>query len=368
MIYFDNAATTPPKDEVIRVVTDFLSHGWGNPSSLHRKGLDANRALEKARKSVAECLHTDALKIVFTSGATESNNLAILSAMDGGNIVASPIEHASVLETLKGDVRYLSVDEKGHVDLNDIERLVDADTSLFALMQVNNELGSIQDVVEAAKRVKTVNPNTKVLVDGAQGLGKIAIDLEKSQIDFYTASGHKIHAPKGVGMLWIRDTVSFQPTFFGGGQEKGMRPGTENLPYICAFAQALERMTDTNEVSDISEYLRCRLAKIPLCRIISPEDGSPYILSAAFKDLKGEVLMRTLSDRGVFVSTGSACSKGKLSHVIKATGVDSRYAQGTIRISVSHENTMDEAKAFLEILEEALAFLGPIMRRGKMKE
>lgn len=370
MIYFDNAATSPIRQRVIdRIVSSFQNH-WGNPSSLHKKGFEAEKAMDRARSSIASFFDVEKKSILFTSGATESNNMAIEGTIRGKekeNIVLTRVEHSSIYEkarSLEGkiEVRYLKVDRQGRVDPKDLEKEVDEDTSLVCLIHVNNELGTIADLNMLSLIVKKKNPNCKLLVDGVQAFAKLPIDLSQP-IDFYSASGHKIHGPKGIGLLYVKDPKSFRPLLYGGGQEFALRPGTENVAYMEGLEEALLAMQeDGKDPRDLYQYARDRVKEIPYHVFNSPEDGSPYILNVGFAGVKSELLLRFMEQEKMYLSSGSACNKGKKSRVLEAIGVEGNFIDGCIRISFSRDNRIEEAELFFDHMEQSIENIRKFMK------
>lgn len=413
MIYFDNAATTPVLPEIADEIYKILVDDWGNPSSLHHKGFEAEKIINEAREDIAGILKVSPKTLYFVSCATEANNMAIRSALgnkrnscDGvgedlkhkndiekskDNIVISPIEHSSIHALSRQlidegiEVRGAEVDNKGLVSITDIIEKVDENTKIVCVMHVNNEIGTIEPIMEIAEAVKKKNSNTKVLVDGVQGFGKIPIELKNSEIDYYTVSGHKIHAPKGIGMIYVKEGTNISPLLYGGVQEKGKRPGTENVAYIKALATALKMMAGNHE-KILSLYDRAieRIGRIEGHLLISPENvyryekdtgtdkkieplASPYIINVGFSNVKAEVLLHFMEQKEMYVSTGSACAKNAPSHVLKAIKVPDKYLDGCIRISFQSQNSIDEIDPFFDVLEESINEIRSIVRASKAK-
>lgn len=375
MIYFDNAATTAPRAEVRAVVDEILREEWGNPSSLHRKGLAAERRLSDARERIAARYGVKPKTLIFTSCATESNNTVIRGLLRGKkrpNIVVSPTEHSSIFELAKVleqegvAVRWLPVDGVGRVSPFDVAERIDRDTVLVCVMHVNNELGTIQPVREIGQIIKKTQERVRFLVDGVQGFGKLPLRLDQEPIDFYTASGHKIHAPKGIGLLYVREGVLLPPLLVGGGQERGLRPGTENVAFACGMAKALELMLDEkNEVAKLYDFMRRQLNEREGVRINSPSEAfSPYILNIGVEGVKAEILLHYLEQDHIYVSTGSACTGGAPSHVLQAISIPKAFQDGCIRLSFHMDTTREEMVRFLDVFDRSVAQIRRIIGKG----
>lgn len=383
MIYFDNAATTPVAADVAETIEKAFREQWGNPSSLHRVGFQAEKVLEEARGRMAEKLGIPLKSLIFTSGASEGLNTVLRgvatqallsqkmraqtgSQTDAPNIVISAVEHAAVYQTAQIlasygiEVREIPVDATGQVTVADVEKRVDAHTLLVAVMHVNNELGTIFPVAEIATMLHQKS-RALFLVDGTQALGKLPVNLSKIGCDFYVASGHKIHAPKGIGMLYVRPGVKVSPLITGGPQEYGRRAGTENVPYILGFVQAflaMEKRRGTSfdpAIVKLHEKALARAKVITGSRINSPAAGSPYILNIAFTGIKAEVLMHFMEMEEMYLSSGSACSKGKVSRILQAIHLPEAYLDGALRLSFSRENREEEVDPFFDRLETSIA-------------
>lgn len=375
MIYFDNAATTAVRREVVDVIDKILLSDWGNPSSLHRKGLQAERILEDSRARIADILGVKPKTLFFTSCATESNNTVLRGVCAGKrdiNIVVSPIEHSSVHETVKAlaeegvEVRFCRADRHGRVDAEQVASLVDGRTVLVSVMHVNNELGTIQPVERIAELIKMKNPRTMMHVDGVQALGKLPLCLGRTEIDFYTASGHKLHAPKGIGLLYVREGDVLTPILYGGGHERGMRSGTPNVAFAAGFAAALELMAaDETDMNPVYARARARAEALGDVVINSPKDGSPHILNFGLKDVKSEVLLHFMEQAEMYLSSGSACNGAKVSRVLREIGVPKAYIQGCVRLSFVHETTVAEVDAFFDEMEKAVAQIRMVTRSGR---
>lgn len=374
MIYFDNSATTRPYKEVVDLVAKLSYEEFGNPTSLHSFGMRAEKILEQSRKQLAETIKADPEEIIFTSGGTESINMAIKGTAEamkrsGKHVISTPIEHPAALESLKVlesmgfDVEFLGVDGKGRIDLEELKKKVRKDTILVNIMMVNNETGVIEPVAEAGNIIKGINPNTLFHVDAVQAYGKLPIDTRKIKADIMSFSAHKIHGPRGVGMMYLKRGTKIRPILSGGGQERQYRSGTVNVPGIAGFAHAavkkIERMDEDNrKIIKVRERLIDELKRrMPdKIRINSPDDGLPGILSISFSFVKSEVILHALELSEIYVSSGSACSskKNSISHVIKAMNIPAPWADGTIRFSFSGDNTEEEAETCAKVLEDIM--------------
>jgi len=377
MIYFDNSSTTRPYDEVTELVARLMSEEFGNSSSLHALGIRAERILENARKTLAETIKAEPEEIIFTSGGTESINMALKGSAavlkrSGKHILTSPIEHSASLESLKFlgengyEVEFIDVDEYGCIKLDDLSRKIRPDTVIVNIMAVNNELGTIEPVEDAGRIIKTKNPKTVFHVDAVQAYGKIPINVRKLHADFISFSAHKIHGPKGVGMLFMRKGTRIHPLLNGGGHERNLRSGTVNVPGIAGFALAASIKTDRiKKDSEICRKVRDRILSElnnslgDSMRINSPKDGVDNILNISFKGVKSENLLHFLEARDIFVSSGSACHSRRdtTSHVLKAVGIPSEWAEGAIRLSFCGDNTEDQARIFADAIVEILKII-----------
>lgn len=362
-LYFDHAATTRPHASVVASVLETLEENYANPSSLHRAGLRAERTVEEARHGIAAALFCEEEELVFTSGGTEANYLALAGVLKPGDrVLTTPLEHASIrvaLESLSDAgiiFEQIPVTAGGHVDEKELELRLQSPVRLVSLQQVNNETGVIQDLEALVRRIHRVDRNILVHSDGIQGFGKFVSPLRKIPLDLYSVSAHKIGGLKGTGALYIRKNTPFRPVIKGGGQEGGRRGGTQNVPGIAAFGRAVREWEEhreewTTHVLRLRKRLLEGLAAIPDTRVHSEPGGSPFVLSVGFKDCRGEVLLHMLEQKGLSVSTGSACAKGAVSRVLQELKIDENYAQGTVRISLGHDNT--EASVDLLVLELA---------------
>ena len=372
-VYFDSGATTRPYDAVIEVVADTMRNNFGNPSSAHGIGLKAEKKLKEARERVGKTLNCGAEEIIFTSGGSESNNFLIKGfAAPGAHIITTVIEHPSVLNTLKEleregiKVTFLEVDNNGLISLEQLKSSINSDTRLVSIMHVNNELGVVQDIESIGNIIKEKSPRVKFHVDAVQSYGKLKIDVKKAQIDMLSVSGHKIHGPRGVGFSFIKKGLTPKALISGGGQEKSFRSGTENLPGIVGLTEAADIMNENldinyKKVKEIKEYFIERLGNIKNIRINSPSEQffTPYILSVSFIGIRGEVLLHLLEEKGIYVSTGSACSSrgNSDSHVLQALGLKAGEVKGTIRFSFDEFNSKEEVDYTIEMLEKSLRFL-----------
>ncbi len=379
--YLDNSATTRCSDRACQLMVDLLTKDYGNPSSLHMKGIEAERFVETAKKKIAKTLRVSEKEIIFTSGGTESNNLAIIGAAmanrrAGDHIITTSIEHASVenpMEFLKEqgfEITYLSVDENGIISLEELEEAVTEQTILVSMMQVNNEIGAIEPVAEAAELIKKKNPDTLIHVDAIQSYGKMYIYPKKLGIDMLSVSGHKIHGPKGSGFLWVKEKTKLKPLILGGGQQKGMRSGTENVPAIAGLGEAAEEIYENLDEKRAHLYgLKQRfidgIEKLEGTHVNGKtgEDSAPHIVSVSFEGIRSEVLLHSLEDRGIYVSSGSACSsnnhagKQKGSKTLRNIHLKENLLDSTLRFSFSVHTTEEEIDYALEVLGELLPVL-----------
>lgn len=382
-IYLDSTATTEPRQEVIRDIVDSMENFYGNPSSLHRMGLESEKKINTSRQLISEALNVGKDELYFTSGGTESNNLAIqgiLKRYEGkkAQVITSKIEHPSILNTLKAyaessniDIDYIDVDEHGQIDLDQLESSISETSKLVSIMMVNNEVGAVQDIGKISKVIKDKNPNCYFHVDGVQAFGKIRLDLNQLGVDLFSFSSHKIHGPKGVGGLYVRKGVKLWPLLYGGGQERGISPGTQNTAGIVGMATALKCMmsnsSEFTHIRSLKKYLIDSLeANIDDIRINSPdrENFTPYIVNVSFPGTRGEIVLHTLESKGIYISTTSACSSKdkKESHVLRAMGISSKDIEGSIRISFSYKNTYEELDILVAELKEAVEEIRSIMR------
>ncbi|WLD92384.1 cysteine desulfurase family protein [Alkalihalobacillus sp. AL-G] len=380
MIYFDNSATTKPFPEVLKTYVTVSENYFANPSSIHRLGSEVERLLSKARMQLAQLIGVDQNEIIFTSGGTEANNLAIKGIATrhhtrGKHIITTEVEHASCFEAFKQledigfDVTYLSVDQNGRISAEDVERALRDDTILVSVMHVNNEIGTIQPVQEIGELLKQY-PKTFFHVDHIQAIGKVPLQYKHSGIDLCSFSSHKFHGPKGVGFLYVRKGVSPYPLLAGGAQERNFRAGTENVPGIVGMTKALrltfeKAETNMGKMKELTSYLREQLNDMETTCINTPENESaPHILNFSVPGIKPEVLIHALEEREIYVSTKSACSSksNDISRVLEATGHDYARASSAIRISFNFDNTLQEGQRFVEYLSEVISNLKKVMR------
>lgn len=380
--YLDNSATTRCSDEAVKIMTRVLQEDFGNPSSLHNKGMEGENYVKAARSEIAKTLKVNDKEIYFTSGGTESNNLAIIGAArayrrSGNKVITTMIEHPSVanpfayLEDNGFEVTYLPVDNLGQVDLNALREAMTEDTILVSVMHVNNEIGAVQPIEEIAEIVKSVNKECVFHVDAIQSYGKFRIYPKKIGVDMLSVSGHKIHGPKGSGFLFVKDKIKLKPIILGGGQEWGMRSGTENVPAIAGLGVAAREIyADFDNNIDRMYKLRDRfiseVTKIDGVTVNGPLDysGAPHIISVSVSGVRAEVLLHALEDRNIYVSAGSACSSNKpaISKTLKAIGLDQKLLDSTVRFSFSVHTTEEEVDYAVSALQELVPMLSKYTR------
>lgn len=377
--YFDNSATTKVLDSVKDIVVKTMTEDYGNPAAKHRKGMEAEQYIRDARKIIADTMKVQEKEILFTSGGSESNNMALIGAAwanqrAGKHIISTSIEHPSVynplgvLEELGFEVTILPVDHDGHISLKELEEAIRPDTILVSTMYVNNEVGAVEPVEEISKIIKAKNPSTLYHVDAIQAYGKYVIRPKKQGIDLLSVSSHKIHGPKGVGFLYIRNGVKIKTLIYGGGQQAGMRSGTENVPGVAGFGAAAKEMYTNHaekvqKLIELKDYMTDRLGEIEGTVINSKkgEASAPQIVSVSFEGVRSEVLLHALEDKGVYVSSGSACSSNHpgISGTLKGIGVAQKLLDSTIRMSFGMFNTKEEVDYTIDVLKE----LVPVLRR-----
>lgn len=380
--YLDNGATTQPFASVREVMLKTLNEDFGNPSSLHTKGVEAEKYVREAREQIAKSLKAEPKEIIFTSGGTESNNMALIGAAlanqrAGKHIISTGIEHASVhnplifLEEMGFEVTYLPVDENGHVRIPELLKAMREDTILVSIMYVNNEVGAVMDIEGIGKAIKEKKPDVLFHVDAIQAYGKYKIYPKRLNIDLLSVSGHKIHGPKGIGFLYIRDKVKIKPIIYGGEQQKGMRSGTENVPGIAGLSMAVKEIYENHEekirkLYELKRYFIDEVQKIDGVTVngihgLTIEETAPHIISVSFADVRSEVLLHALEEKGVYVSAGSACSSNhpQISGTLKGIGVKKELLDSTLRFSLSVMTTKEELDMALAALRELL----PVLRR-----
>lgn len=378
-IYFDNSATTRVFDSVRDIMTETMTADYGNTSSLHTKGVEAEQYVREARAEIAKSLRVKEKEIIFTSGGTESNNLAILGTAlanrrSGNHIITSGIEHASVynttafLEEQGFRVTYLPVDHNGHVSPEDLRAAICDDTILVSIMYVNNEMGAVEPIAKLAQVLRETKPQAYFHADAIQAYGKYVIRPKKEGIDLLSVSGHKIHGPKGVGFLYVDERVKIRPILFGGGQQMGMRSGTENVPGCAGLGAAAKEIYRDHEAKVDHLYaLKDRfvsgLHELEGVTVhgLTGRDSAPQIVSAGFEGIRAEVLLHALEEKGIYVSSGSACSSNHpgISGTLRGIGVKESLLDSTLRFSFGVFNTEDEVDECLRVLKELL----PLLRR-----
>lgn len=377
--YLDNSATTKCFDEVKDIVVKTMTEDYGNPSAMHLKGVEAEKYVKEAAAAIAKTLKVQEKEIFFTSGGTESDNWALVgtalaNCRQGKHIITTSFEHAAVsapLDWLKGqgyDLTVIPVDEKGNLSMEELEAAIRPDTILVSTMYVNNEVGAVVPVETVAKLVHEKNPKTVYHVDAIQGYGKYRIYPKRAGIDLLSVSSHKIHGPKGVGFLYVSEKVKIQPLILGGGQQKGMRSGTDNVPGIAGLGIAARMVYEDHEekiekLRALKSYLAENLSAME--RVVingpAPEDGAPHIVNASFLGVRSEVLLHTLEEKGIYVSAGSACSSHKraASATMTAISADKERRESAIRFSLSEFTTKEELDHTLEEIRTVL----PVLRK-----
>ena len=378
-VYLDNSATTRVLPEVAELMNKIMTEDYGNPSSMHFKGMQAENYVKHAKEQIAKVLKVNEKEILFTSGGTESDNMALIGCAmankrAGMHLITTKIEHPAILQTMKYleqqgfEVTYLPVDEYGRVRPEDLQRSMRRDTILVSVMYTNNEIGAVQPIAELGALIKRMNPRTLFHVDAVQGFGKYRIWPKRMNIDLMSVSGHKIHGPKGVGFLYIGEKVKIHPIIWGGGQQKGMRSGTENVPGVAGIGLATERIyehldEDVERLYDIREAFINGLSGLDQA-VVNGRPGretAPHIVSVSIWGVRSEVLLHALEDRGICVSAGSACASNhpQTSETLKAIGVERDLLDSTIRFSFSIFTTMEEIEYTLQALYDII----PVLRK-----
>lgn len=380
-VYLDNAATTRIFDSVKEIIVETMEVDYGNPSSMHKKGINAEKYIKEAKEIIAKALKADPKEIYFTSGGTESNNMALIGAAygnkrSGNHIITTKIEHPSVhnplifLEDNGFKISYIAVDSMGRINEEELLEAICEDTILVSIMYVNNETGSVQNIKELSKKIKCKNPVTLVHVDAIQAFGKYTIYPSREGIDLLSISGHKIHGPKGSGVLYVKDKVKIKPILFGGGQQKGLRSGTENVPGIAGIGQAIKEIYSNHSekvdrLYDLKQYLIDGLTQLKgvsiNCVGENIRECAPHIVSVSFEGIRSEVLLHALEEKGIFVSSGSACATNhpELSTTLQAIGLPKNLLDSTLRFSFSVQTTREDITYTLKTVEELI----PILRK-----
>lgn len=378
-VYLDNSATTACFTDVAKFMTKIMCEDYGNPSSMHKKGLTAEHYIKEAKDIFARILKVNARELYFTSGGTESDNLALIGCAmanqrSGRHIITTKIEHPAILETCaylekQGfEVTYIGVDRNGIIRMEELEASIRQDTILVSIMHTNNEIGSLQPIAQIGKRIKELNPKCLFHVDAVQGFGKARIFPKKMGIDLMSASSHKIHGPKGVGLLYISDKVKIVPINFGGGQQKNLRSGTENVAGIAGMALAAKTLYDNLDAEviglyELKQYFVEGLSKIPETQVNGFTDGrsAPHVISFSVRGIRSEVLLHALEDKGIYVSAGSACASNhpQTSKTLMAINLDRNLWDSTIRFSMSVFTTKEEIDYTLQVLYDMI----PMLRR-----
>lgn len=382
-VYFDNSATTRCYDSVKDIVVKAMTEDFGNPSAMHLKGVEAEKYIKSSAESLARLLKVQEKEILFTSGGTESDNLALIGAAfankrSGNHIITTSVEHPAVsqpalfLQEQGFEVTYLPVDSRGMVKMDALKAVLREDTILVSVMYVNNEVGAVMPVEEIAALVHEKSPRALFHVDAIQAFGKYRIYPKKMGIDLLSVSGHKIHGPKGVGFLYINEKAKIQPQILGGGQQGGMRSGTDNVPGIAGLGTAAVEIyknleENVENMYRLKEHIAQGLEKIGDIRMNGMElrEGAPQILSISVMGVRSEVLLHSLEERGIYVSAGSACSshKRKPSATLAAMGMSKDQIESTVRLSFCEENTIEEADYFLQVMGELVPMLRRYSRR-----
>lgn len=378
-VYLDNSATTRCLPSVAELMTKIMCEDYGNPSSMHTKGVESEQYIRYAKEVIAKTLKVQEKETLFTSGGTESDNIALIGTAlanhrAGKHIITTRIEHPAVLQTCayleeQGfQITYLPVDHNGVIRLSDLEKAMTRQTILVSIMHTNNEIGALQPIAEAGELIKRMNPNTVFHVDAVQGFGKFRIYPKKMNIDLLSVSAHKIHGPKGVGFLYINDKVKIRPIIFGGGQQKGMRSGTENVPGIAGMAKAVEEIykdfdSKVDRLYAIKDTFIKGVSGIDGVKIngLTGRDSAPHVVSVSIQGVRSEVMLHALEEKGILVSAGSACSSNKpaISATLKAIGVEKQYLDSTLRFSFSFFTTEEEIDYTIKQMYDMI----PMLRR-----
>lgn len=384
-IYLDNSATTQVFPQIAELMTQIMVEDYGNPSSMHIKGMNAEKYIKEARKTIADIMKVAEKEILFTSCGTESDNMALrgcayANKRKGMHLITTQIEHPAILRTMEElkkegfEITYLGVDDTGVISLKELEAAIRPDTILVSIMHVNNEIGSVQPVSEAGALIKKINPNTLFHVDAVQSFGKFRIYPKRMNIDLLSVSGHKIHGPKGIGFLYINEKVKINPIIFGGGQQGGMRSGTESVPLIAAIGKASSMMYENLEEDVKRLYLLKKRLIDSLTEIEGvsvngiPKDnslGAPHVISVSVENVRAEVLLHSLEEKGIYVSAGSACSTHKrtASDTLTAINLPKNLLDSTVRFSLSVLNTQEDIDQTVEAMKEIIIKLRKYVRK-----
>jgi len=377
--YFDNSATTRVFDSVKDIVVKTMTEDYGNAAAKHTKGVEAERYIREARSIIAKSLKVEEKEIVFTSGGSESNNMALIGAAmanqrGGKHIITTNVEHSSVYNTLgflqdQGfDITYLPVDSNGHISISQLRESLRPETILVSAMYVNNEVGSVEPIEDIGKVIKEEQPQALFHVDAIQAYGKYQIYPKRLGIDLLSVSGHKLHGPKGVGFLYINEKAKVKPLIYGGGQQRGMRSGTENVPGVAGLGAAVKEIYKNHQekvdhLYELKDHLMTRIKEVEGCQVNSQpgRESAPQIVSVSFEGVRSEVLLHALEDRGIYVSSGSACSSNHpgISGTLKGIGVPQELLDATLRFSFGMFNNKEEIDYAIEVLKELL----PVLRR-----
>lgn len=384
-VYLDNSATTRTFPEVAELMTRIMCEDYGNPSSMHMKGVQAENYIRYARGTLAKLLKVNEKEIFFTSGGTESDNLALIGCAmanyrAGRHLITTQIEHPAILQTMRYleeqgfTVTYLPVDRTGRISVSDLEAAIRPDTILVSIMHTNNEIGSLQPIAEAGHAIKERSRDILFHVDAVQGFGKAAIYPKRMGIDLLSVSGHKIHGPKGTGFLYVGDKVKIHNILYGGGQQRNLRSGTENVPGIAGMARAAELLysrldEDREKLYELKEGFIRGVSVIPDVQVngLTGTDSAPHIISVSFRDIRSEVMLHALEDKGIYVSAGSACAANKShaqgSATLRGIGLDKELLDSTIRFSMSVETTQEEIDYTLQAMYDMIPMLRRYTRR-----
>ena len=382
-VYLDNSATTRSFESVGALVAKVMCEDYGNPSSMHMKGVEAEQYVRQAKDIIARTLKVNEKEIYFTSGGTEADNMALIGAARanyraGRHLITTRIEHPAILQTMKYleeqgfEVTYLPVGKTGQIRLEDLQRAIRPDTILVSIMHTNNEMGALQPIEEAGRLIKKINPRILFHVDAVQGFGKFRIYPKKMHIDMLSVSGHKIHGPKGIGFLYVDDKVKIKPIVYGGGQQKGLRSGTENVPGIAGLGKAVEEIyahleEEVENLYAIKHAFIKGVTMIPDVYVngLTERDSAPHIVSVSIRGIRSEVMLHALEDKGIYVSAGSACAakKATTSATLQAIGVERDLLDSTIRFSFSVFTTMEEINYTLQAMYDMIPMLRKYTRR-----